>query len=56
MEKNYSITISKSTILPLLSEEEAQRLVEMIVDREMNQTFIGNIIQIETEIKELDYV
>lgn len=56
MEKNFSITISKSTVLPLMSEEEAQKLVDMIIDREMNQTFIGNIIQIETEIKELNHV
>ena len=45
MEKNFSITISKSTVLPLANEEEAQKLVDLIIDREMNQTFIGNIVQ-----------
>lgn len=56
MEKRYSITMTKTTVMQLNSENEAEIMAQIMSDRECEETMAGNLVYITTEIKELEYV
>ena len=52
MDKKYVINVTKSTVLNLKSKEEAETMAEVLANRQV-QDFIGNLVYITTDIKEL---
>jgi hypothetical protein len=52
MDKKFLINVTKTTILNLPSEEEAETIANLLVNRE-KEDFAGNAIFITTDIKEL---
>lgn len=55
MEKKYVITLTKTAVIPLESEFEAQEVAKLLVDRECKDNFAGNLLYITSEVKELEY-
>jgi hypothetical protein len=48
--------MTKTTVVPLNSESEAEMIAQIMSDRECEETIAGNLVYITTEIKELEYV
>jgi len=55
MEKKFVITLTKTAVIPLLDESEAQEVARILVDRECKDNFAGNLLYITSEVKELEY-
>ncbi len=55
MEKKFVITLTKTAVIPLLDESEAQEVAKILVDRECKDNFAGNLLYITSEVKELEY-
>jgi hypothetical protein len=55
MEKKFVITITKTAIVPLISEFEAESLARLITERESTETMAGNLMFVTTDIKEMEY-
>lgn len=55
MEKKFVITLTKTAVIPLDSENEAQEVAQMLMDRECKDNFAGNLMYITSEIKELEH-
>jgi len=55
MEKKFVITLTKTAVIPLDSEGEAQEVAKMLMDRECKDNFAGNLLYITSEVKELEY-
>lgn len=56
MEKKFVITITKTAVVPLYSEYEAESLAQIVMDRESMDTLAGNLVFVTTDIKELENV
>jgi len=52
MGKTYRIDVVRSTIMELHSEQEAEKIADMLSSREPEQ-FAGNLVFITTNVKEL---
>lgn len=52
MDKKYVINVTKSTVLKLKSQQEAETMAELLASRQ-TEDFIGNLVYITTDIKEL---
>lgn len=52
MDKKYLINVIRSTVLNLESYEEAEKIAEILQNREQ-QDFVGNLVYVTTDIKEL---
>ena len=55
MEKKYVITLTKTAVMELESENEAQEVAKLLVSRECKDTFAGNLLFITSEVKEFEY-
>lgn len=55
MEKKFVITITKTAVVPMATELEAQSLAMMMMDRESSETMVGNMMFVTTDVKELEY-
>lgn len=56
MEKKFVITVTKTAVVPLHSEHEAETLAKIVMDRESIDTMAGNLMYVTTDIKELENV
>ena len=56
MEKRYAITMTKTTVIPLHYQSEAEMIAQIMSDRECEETIAGNLVYITTDIEELHYV
>lgn len=54
MEKKFVITITKTAVVPMATEFEAQNLAMMMMDRESSETMVGNMMFVTTDVKELE--
>lgn len=56
MEKKFVITVTKTAVVPLFSEDEAETLAKIIMERESSETMAGNLMFVTTDVKELQHV
>lgn len=52
MDKKFLINVTRSTVVSLGSEEEAEIIANLLVCREQ-EDFAGNLVYITSDIKEL---
>ena len=55
MEKKFVITITKTAVVPMATEVEAETLAMMMMERESSETMAGNLVFVTTDVKELEY-
>ena len=53
MDKKYLINVTRSTVIDLRSEDEAEMIANLMVYRDSEETVAGNLVYITTDIKEL---
>ena len=56
MEKKFVITVTKTAVVPLISESEAEDFARIIMERESMDTMAGNLMFVTTDVKELERV